>query len=303
MECFIGGNMRSVFEPILLDGKHLIWNYKNRSEFDFPGFYHWHQCCEMLFVHEGQGSIIVNSKNYEIRQGMLFFFQPFQLHKVFANVSQEYPYVRSILHFDPYFAMDGLQQFPSRSSFFNQLWYGQNIEQAFDLIQDIGHMERIFKMVDHSDELRSVEIEEESKLLLFQLINSLSMDWKKKESQSSNVTESRLLRYSEIIMQWIEKHYAEEVCLDDLSVALHLSKFYVSRVFSQETGSSITDYLTTRRIKQACRLLQTTMLPIERIGIEIGYPNASYFIRLFKLVVGMTPLKYRKENLEKMVTN
>lgn len=98
-------------------------------------------------------------------------------------------------------------------------------------------------------------------------------------------------------MQWIEAHYADQVSLDDLAEALHLSKFYVSRVFSQETGSSITDYITTRRIKQACRLLQTTILPIEHIN-EIGFPNASYFIRLFKHVVGMTPLKYRKANVE-----
>jgi len=69
----------------------------------------------------------------------------------------------------------------------------------------------------------------------------------------------------------------------------------VSRIFRQETGSSITDYLTARRIKQACRLLQTTSLPVDRVGIEVGLPNMSYFIQLFKKVTGVTPLKFRNK--------
>lgn len=225
---FFGGKIRSLFDQVHLEGTHLSRGYKNRSEANYPGFYHWHQCCEMLFVHEGQGSIIVNSKNYEIRRGMVFFFQPFQLHKVFANVSRECPYVRSIIHFDPYFAVDGLKQFPSRSSFFNQLWQGQNMEMAFDLQGNIDHIERIFELVDNSVGLRGVEIEEESKLLLLQLIHSLNIVWKDQQREAPQITESRVLRYSETIMQWIETHYAEEVNLDDLADALHLSKFYVS---------------------------------------------------------------------------
>ncbi|WP_039790620.1 helix-turn-helix domain-containing protein, partial [Paenibacillus riograndensis] len=54
--------------------------------------------------------------------------------------------------------------------------------------------------------------------------------------------------------------------------------------------------LTARRIKQACRLLSTTDMPVEQIGIAVGFPNASYFNQLFKRVLGTTPLKYRKNN-------
>jgi len=70
----------------------------------------------------------------------------------------------------------------------------------------------------------------------------------------------------------------------------------VSRIFRQETGSSITDYVKARRIKQACRLLETTELPVERIGILSGFESPSYFIQLFKRMIGMTPLKYRRQN-------
>ncbi|MFD2878690.1 helix-turn-helix domain-containing protein [Paenibacillus rhizoplanae] len=64
--------------------------------------------------------------------------------------------------------------------------------------------------------------------------------------------------------------------------------------FHQETGGRLVDYLTARRLKQACRLLETTDLTVERIGRTVGFPNSSYFNQLFKRVLGLSPLQYRK---------
>ncbi|MNY58324.1 Multiple antibiotic resistance protein MarA [compost metagenome] len=73
-----------------------------------------------------------------------------------------------------------------------------------------------------------------------------------------------------------------------------MSRTYVSRIFRRETGSSITNYLTARRIKEACSLLMSSGLPIQHIAERIGLPNPSYFIRLFKKEVGVTPFQYRR---------
>jgi AraC-like DNA-binding protein len=89
-----------------------------------------------------------------------------------------------------------------------------------------------------------------------------------------------------MIMRWVVEHYAEEVSLDRLAEFVHLSKFYASRIFRNETESSIGQYLTVRRIRQACRLLQTTDLSVEQIGIQVGLPSPPYFIQLFKKAIG-----------------
>jgi YesN/AraC family two-component response regulator len=94
-------------------------------------------------------------------------------------------------------------------------------------------------------------------------------------------------------MQWIEEHYMEPFDLGQLSDELHLSKSYVSRVFKRETGSSLTEYLTIRRIRQASQLLQMTNKPIEFIGESVGFGSVSYFIQLFKKMIGTTPHQYR----------
>ncbi|QTH43087.1 helix-turn-helix transcriptional regulator [Cohnella sp. LGH] len=58
------------------------------------------------------------------------------------------------------------------------------------------------------------------------------------------------LRYSEQIMRWIEEHFAEAVSLERIAEEMHLSRFYVSRVFRAETGSSLSDYLAARRMRR-----------------------------------------------------
>lgn len=74
----------------------------------------------------------------------------------------------------------------------------------------------------------------------------------------------------------------EEIRLDNLADSLHLSNFYLARLFQRETGSSLSDYIMACRIKQACRLLYTTAYSVERVAADVGYPNVSYFNRLKK---------------------
>ncbi len=97
----------------------------------------------------------------------------------------------------------------------------------------------------------------------------------------------------EDIIQWIEQHYSEEFRLESLAGELHLSPFYLSRLFNTATGSSITQYITARRIREACLLLQTSSLSISAIGQNVGLSNPSYFNQLFKRATGITPHQYR----------
>jgi AraC-like DNA-binding protein len=284
--------MKRLFTPVDFQDRLVLWDHRTRSDTPIDGYYHWHPCCELLFMHEGEGTVIVKQQTYEIKRGMLFIFPPFQLHKVFPRVLEDRPYVRSKLHFHQEELSDKLAAFPLRSGLITQVCEGQGVPLAYDLAQEMDELELIGDWHQRS----AIEgREEESLLFLLQLSGILHRRLSYSSEHRVVTQDNRALRYSEKIMKWIDAHYAEEASLEQLAEELHLSKFYVSRVFRQETGSSITDYLTARRIKQACRLLQTTTLPVEQIGIQVGLPDGSYFIQLFKKVVGTTPLKYRNQ--------
>ncbi|MDT9720842.1 AraC family transcriptional regulator [Paenibacillus sp. ClWae2A] len=92
-------------------------------------------------------------------------------------------------------------------------------------------------------------------------------------------------------MQWIEERFKYEIRLDQMTADVHLSKSYAYRIFHQETGSSITEYVKARRLKQEYLLLETTSLWVEEEGKTRWFPNGPYFIQLFRKSAGSTPLQ------------
>ncbi|MGO4543454.1 helix-turn-helix domain-containing protein [Paenibacillus sp. 2TAB23] len=285
--------MNQLFEPVPFAGQPLLFASKSDSASHFSDFYHWYQCCEILYIHKGTGSVIVDQKTYEMRQGLLFYFQPYQLHKVYASVSEETPYVRTVIHFEPHYFEDSLLAFPRHRKHYEQLWKERIRESGMDLHASANFIEHVISTFAKSKGQEKGFDEEDMNMLMLQLVHVLMNNLEKIKEPALKEKNSRSFTYSEQMMQWIEEHYSEEIRLDDLAESLHLSKYHLSRLFQQETGSSLSDYILARRIKQACRLLYGTAYSVEHISTLVGYPNASYFIRLFKRVMGTTPLKYR----------
>ncbi|WP_159886883.1 AraC family transcriptional regulator [Paenibacillus puerhi] len=282
---------RLFFERIRFGGTPIVWNYKGISREPIAGFYHWHPCCELLLVHEGSGMVSVNSHTYTLERGRLFFFPPFELHKVHVQIDRDRPYVRTVIHLEPELLANDLQAFPSRRDLFLSLWKSPQGTRCFDLGQEAGRVNDVCLQYEETVMQGGGDRREEISLLLLQLLSSM----KAVERQLGDGRQRMMpRRYSERIMAWLDARYADTFVLDQLAEELHLSKYYVSRLFREETGSSMTEYLSARRIRQACHLLETTTLPVELIGAEVGLANTSHFIHSFKRATGLTPLQYRK---------
>ncbi|WP_413407280.1 hypothetical protein [Paenibacillus amylolyticus] len=125
---------------------------------------------------------------------------------------------------------------------------------------------------------------EESVLFLLQLLSVLDQQKEGADEALSQLTDSRHFRHLEKMMWWIKKHLDYEIRLDQIAADVHLYKSYASRIFHEETGRSITDYVTARRLKKAYLLLETTSLWVKRRGRRARFPNgcisSSYFANL-----------------------
>lgn len=109
--------MKQLFEPVVFEEHQtLVWDYIIYTDDYYKGYYHWHHCCEIMFVHGGQGNVVVNQQMYDIRRGMLFFFQPYQLHRIYSEFSPACPFERSIFYIDPYVAENLLEGFSKRKA-------------------------------------------------------------------------------------------------------------------------------------------------------------------------------------------
>jgi AraC-like DNA-binding protein len=116
------------------------------------------------------------------------------------------------------------------------------------------------------------------------------------EPQSAAPTAKRVKPVLSKAMDYIEKHFTEQITLQDVAEHAFASPFYISRLFRKELGISFVDYLGKLRVENACRLLCETHLRILEVSERVGVQDAHYFAKLFKKHAGMSPTEYRAGN-------
>ena len=99
---------------------------------------------------------------------------------------------------------------------------------------------------------------------------------------------------SEQIRRYVAGHLGEELNRDTIAAQVGFSPEYVSRLFKQETGMNLVNYIQTERINTACSLLLNTDLSVSDIAAQTGYDNFAYFSKAFRKHTGETPSSYRK---------
>ncbi len=107
-------------------------------------------------------------------------------------------------------------------------------------------------------------------------------------------------QYSKVVTsccQYIDLHVSEEISLELLAGRLGYSKYYLSRLFKEETGMTVNDYAKHVRIERAKSLLATTDQKIELIAVQLHFGSRSFFDKAFKKEVGQTPAEYRAKHL------
>jgi two-component system response regulator YesN len=99
----------------------------------------------------------------------------------------------------------------------------------------------------------------------------------------------------ELIKKYIREHLEDDLNRKKLAALVFLSPDYLSHVFSERTGESLTTFILNERIKKAKELLLISQKSIRDIALTSGFPNISYFSRQFKSLTGKTPQEFRKK--------
>jgi AraC family transcriptional regulator len=88
---------------------------------------------------------------------------------------------------------------------------------------------------------------------------------------------------------YIESHFAEEISLEDISVACAVSRYHMSRAFGLATGRPIMRYVRGRRLTEAARSLSSGARDILAVALDAGYGSHEAFTRAFRDQFGVTP--------------
>jgi len=104
-------------------------------------------------------------------------------------------------------------------------------------------------------------------------------------------------------VEYIKKHYREKLTLRDIAAQVGLSSAYFCVFFKEAYDLSLFDFIIDLRLKEACRLLKTTVLNVSEISPQVGYANPYFFSRIFKKWFGLPPVRFRERFLPRFFVN
>ncbi|MBQ9951760.1 MAG: PocR ligand-binding domain-containing protein [Clostridia bacterium] len=94
-------------------------------------------------------------------------------------------------------------------------------------------------------------------------------------------------------LAYIAEHYAEPITLESVAGEVGLSVSYFSGLFHEVVGASFREHLCSIRVEESKQLLTQTDYSLADIAVAVGFADQSYFSKVFKRIVGVTPGKYR----------
>ncbi len=97
------------------------------------------------------------------------------------------------------------------------------------------------------------------------------------------------------VYEYIRKNYMLKISLNGISEDVNLSVSYLSKIFKEETGKSISETINTVRIENAKLLLLNNNIALIEVSFLAGFEDQSYFTKVFKRNTGITPGKFREK--------
>lgn len=101
-------------------------------------------------------------------------------------------------------------------------------------------------------------------------------------------------RILENVFPYIDKNITEAISLDTIVRSCNISQGYLSRLFRESFGYSVTDYIHVRKIAEVKEYMYMSGCDAREASLRMGYQEVSYFSRVFKKYEGMTITEYKK---------
>ena len=98
---------------------------------------------------------------------------------------------------------------------------------------------------------------------------------------------------------YIKEHLSEKISLDQAAEQVYLSKSYFCRIIKEELGCTFTEYVNRIRVDRSKALLRSTGMSIAEIACAVGFDDQSYYTRIFKKQVGLSPGKFREQAVQR----
>ncbi len=288
-----------------IDNFHIITLHTGYAEHD--GDWNWTNVrspfARLYYVVEGEAQIVIytsprkdKKKVIDLRPGYLYFIPPFTMHRYVCEG-----------HFSHYY-IHVLENSREDYRYLTDYDYPHEVEaEAFDLLlfKKLCELNPFLKLEasnpalydNHHAMMQNIKLNQQRDL------------WNKVESRGilyilmsrffhfaapkTDVKDERIIR----AISYIRSNIGMLIKVTDLASLANTSKDHFIRLFSREMGETPVNFIIRQKMESAEMMLITTDMPVKSIAQALGFDDASYFNRIFKKYVGVTPQQYRKNNM------
>ena len=127
---------------------------------------------------------------------------------------------------------------------------------------------------------------------LYTLFYKIDLALRTKETVQQQPEES----ISAKIAAFIEQNFYLSIDMDTICQHVSYSRSYISRVFKNDMGMTVSEYIQHVRIRNAQALLRESPLSIQEVSYSVGIDDPLYFSKMFRKLSGMSPRDYRNQS-------
>lgn len=243
---------------------------------------HLHYHIELAYILEGEVEAYIDLNRYILKKGDLIAIFPNKVHR-FEKISEVHKYKLYIINPD---ICPELSDLFIRSS--PKYPVIHNIQDNYRLLRLL----ECISALDANDRYYNISLRGCISSLFCECLSAFDL-------YSTQSDEGDAVK---MIVNYCSKNFKRELSLATLEEELHLSKYYISHIFSGKLGVRFNDYINSLRISYASRKLISTDLSITKICEISGFSTLRTFNRAFYKQLNTSPSEYRREHLSASIS-
>jgi AraC-like DNA-binding protein len=247
---------------------------------------HWHDEIEFIYVSSGSIQYQLNGSMVRMKAGEGIFVNSRQLHLIVSDHSDCELYCLifhpTILCASNYIARHFVVPVIENDAM-PYLLLSDDVSWQKTILENIATIERVSS--SSAGEIKVMKY-------LYDIWTALyeNMQINTQNEYISNQD----LAYVKAMISFIQNNYKRKIELKELCMVGKVGKTKGISLFNQYLNMTPLEYVCNYRIEKSCALLKKTDLTVTEIAYETGFLDGSYFSKMFKKRMGMSPLKYRK---------
>lgn len=238
--------------------------------------YHYHDFNKIVIFIRGNVTYCIEGKSYELKPYDIVLVNAGEIHRPIVNSTETYE--RIIIYISTNFIHNYKTDHYDLNYCFEQAKQEKsnvlrvNMTEKSKLYQVLRELEHAINTKEYASELY------DNLLFLEFMIHLNRMALADNISYISDNYSNDKIRQ---IIDYIHAHLKEDLNIDTIANALYINKHYLMHLFKSETGYTVGNYITNKRLILAKEMIQNGV-PVTQACYECGYRNYSSFFRAYK---------------------